>query len=211
MRANSAAKEHIGSGPGGIPGVYPVASGNQNCAWMRAPWGEEDDGLHAERRTEVKSDRYQRAVSRLLKEEVLYVKFSEAEGCLTIKIRGGTMRDFGDCLVMENGTDREIACLGKLVGFKQWQSLELSGSSRFREQAMLECLRYGVQVLGCSMPEHLRARLMEMKREPARPVLRPVAAPKPRSAPKAAEPLGKDAEREMLESVEHYILDMLSD
>jgi len=211
MRTNSVGKEQVGTGLGKIPGISPVASGNQNCAWMRAPWGGEDEGMHAEQRAEVKSDRYQRAVSRLLKGEVLYVKFSEAEECLTIKIRGGMLRDFGDCLVMENGTDREIVCLGKLVGFKQWQSLELSGSNRFREQAMLECMRYGVQVLGCSMPEHLRARLMEMKREQVRPVLPSVREPKQRPAPKGVESMGKDAEREMLESVEHYILDMLSD
>jgi len=63
------------------------------------------------------------------------------------------------------------------------------------------------------MPEHLRAKLMEMKREQVRPVVPSVAEGKPalHPAPKPAESLGQDAEQEMLESVEHYILDMLSD
>jgi len=161
----------------------------------------------------LQDERYKRAVSRLLKNEVLYLNFNPADNCLNIKIRGGMIQDFGDCLVAESGTDREIAVLGKLIGFKKWQSVELTGTSRFREQAMLESLRLGVQVLGCSMPEHLKAKLMEMRQNVSAP---PVTAHHGRR--KAALPpappavtMDDEVEQQIQGSVDQYVRDMLSE
>jgi hypothetical protein len=190
---------------GAIP---PLPSGTRNCAWMRTPWGEADT-----QRREMRGERYRRAIGRLLKDELLYANPNPAEGCLNIKIRGGMIQDFGNFLVMENGTEREIAAMVKLFGLKQWQSVELTGTHRFREQAMLESVRGGVQVLGGAMPEHLKARLAEAK-PPARAVEAAVPAAKKKPARLGVRPIAaadSDNEARMMESVEQYLLDMLAE
>lgn len=201
----SRVRRDAGAKPVGLP---KYVSGTQNCAWLRAPWGSEDGGAHTG--ADVNDERYKRALSRLLKSELLYLNFNPAENCLHIKIRGGMIQDFGDCLVMESGTDREIAVMGKLIGFKKWPSVELSGTSRFREQATLESFRLGVHVLGCTMPEHLKAKLMGMKQEAA-PVLPHVGRKKATAMLHPAVDTDDEAETQIQDSVDQYVLDMLSE
>lgn len=204
-----------------IKGALPVQSaasahhsGTRNCAWMRAPWGSAGDaaGRNTQRR-EMSGERYRRAIGRLLKEELLYANPNPDEGCLNIKIRGGMIQDFGDFLVMENGTEREIAAMVKLFGLKQWQSVELTGTHRFREQAMLESVRGGVQVLGAAMPEHLKSRLAGAEQQvQAKEAARPAAKKKPsRLHVRLVEEKDDEAEDRMVESVEQYLQDMLSE
>lgn len=206
MGANGLAAGRAGNGAGMKPaGVPKYVSGTQNCAWLREPWGNEEGASRRAAHGGIEDERYRRAVSRLLKNELLYLNFNPAENCLNIKIRGGMIQDFGDCLVAECGTEREIAVLGKLIGFKQWRSVELTGTSRFREQAMLESLNLGVQVLGCSLPEHLKAKLMGLRQ--ASPV---PAHPLPRGKTAAAPP-DEETEQQIQDSVDQYVLDMLSE
>jgi hypothetical protein len=202
----------VGNGAGAkLAGVPKYVSGTQNCAWLRAPWGGDEETLHHEPHGGVQDERYKRAISRLLKNEVLYLNFNPAENCLNIKIRGGMIQDFGDCLVAESGTDREITVLGKLIGFKKWQSVELTGTSRFREQAMLESLHLGVQVLGCAMPEHLKTKLMGM-RQAAPATVSHLSRKKPATTPAAlAAAPDEEAEQQIQGSVDQYVLDMLSE
>lgn len=212
MGVNGMAMSRVGNDAGmKLAGMPKYVSGTQNCAWLRAPsWGSEDGGHAHGPAGEVQGERYKRAISRLLKNELLYLNFNPTENCLHIKIRGGMIQDFGDCLVMESGTDREIAAMGKLIGLKKWSSVELSGTSRFREQAMLESLRHGVQVLGCTLPEHLKAKLVGMRQEAAAAL--PHAGRKKAAVvhlPTAAPDV--EAETQIQDSVDQYVLDMLSD
>ncbi len=141
------------------------ARASQDCAWLRAPWGGEESGAscHDDLRDLV----YQKAISRGLSDELLYLEFSDRDNCLYLKIRGGMLRDAGDCVAVENGTDREICALVKLLKLKRWHGVELSGSYRFREMAAAENVQNGIQVVGYQMSGHLRHRL---------PVVDPVLA-----------------------------------
>jgi len=206
--ANGVAVGRVENGGGAkLAGVPKYVSGTQNCAWMRAPWGSEEDALRQKPHGGLQDERYKRAISRLLKNEVLYLNFHPADNCLNIKIRGGMIQDFGDCLVAESGTDREIAVMGKLIGFKKWPSVELTGTSRFREQLMLESLRFGVQVQGCAMPEHLKTKLMEM-RQAASATVPHFNRRKSAMAPAVPD---DEAEQQIQGSVDRYVQDMLSE
>jgi len=145
------------------------ARASQNCAWLRLPWGGE-----AERggpcRRDLRDSVYQEAVSRGLKDELLYLEFNAKEDCLYLKIRGGMLRDAGDCVAVENGTDREIGALVKLLKLKCWQGVELSGSYRFRELAVAENLQNGIQVVGYQMSGHLRRQTSDASPAPDAPV-----------------------------------------
>lgn len=185
-------------------------SATQNCIWLRAPWGGDEDGLKRRALREMGEERYRKGLARVLKSELLYLTPNDVEHCLNIKIRGGMLRDFGDYLEVENGTDREVATMVKALRFKGWRTVEVTGSLRFREQALVECLRHGIQVLGCQIPEHTKARLLEQAKPVAAPTLAATAF-SPRREPLPELTGEGESEHQMVASVEEYLLDMLAE
>ncbi|MBZ0093656.1 MAG: LPD7 domain-containing protein [Burkholderiales bacterium] len=184
--------------------VTSSSNGARSCL----PLGDGGEDERENARSLLQEGRYRMALARLLKNEVIYVSPSHDEPCLHIKIRGGMLLDYGDYVAVESGTNREISCLAKLLKFKGWQMIELSGSSHFREQALLETTRQGVAVVGYDLPQHLKSKLHDLHSEseqvPPAPALR-----KGRRLPPSVDSAGE--EDRQVTAVEEYLQEMLAE
>jgi hypothetical protein len=204
----------------------PPADGNghhlpllHNIACQRLRWQiESEEHTSREAVRELTRERYRRAINKALGSDVLYVVHIPEQNCLLIKIRGGIVVDFGDRIAVENGTEKEINAMLRLMQLKEWSCVEFSGSIRFRERASLESVRHHFQVTGYEMPEHVRQQLQHSApvapatKAPPRPTGRAIPARVSRARRKAPAPVRNEAvDLVMVESIQHYVEDMLTE
>lgn len=187
-----------------------TAQASSNGVRQHLPLTDGDEEGRKNARSLLQEGRYRMALARLLKNEVIYVSPSHDEPCLHIKIRGGMLLDYGDFVAVESGTSREISCLAKVLKFKGWQVVELSGSSHFREQALLESTRQGVVVAGYDLPQHLKSKLHDIYSESKLPAVAPVLR-KGRRIPLSVESAGAEDEQKQVTLVEKYLQEMLAE
>ncbi len=184
------------------------APASSNGARQCLPLADGGDEARENARSLLQEGRYRMALARLLKNEVIYVSPSHDEPCLHIKIRGGMLLDYGDYVAVESGTSREIACLAKLLKFKEWPMVELSGSNHFREQALLESTRQGVAVVGYDLPQHLKSKLHDIHNEGELSATAP-ALRQGRRIPLSVESIGEEDRQVIM--VEEYIQEILAE
>lgn len=100
-------------------------------------------GHGIESASEWREGHYQQAMRRVLGADFIYCHVHEEDSCLIVKIRGGLLRDYGDVLAAESGTDKEITSLIKLLPLKGWTSVEAFGTPAFRQRFQKELVASG--------------------------------------------------------------------
>ncbi len=119
--------------------AHPATSDTLRAGVAPVDWKQGHEG-----RTTIAVPDYQRRLSERLGDRLHGVQYYDDFKSLHVRIKGGSLRDYGDRLVPKfGGTSAEVAAIVELALFKGWDGISVSGGENFRRSLWREAINRG--------------------------------------------------------------------